>query len=63
MPKHDNRRVITIVHPDGTETRRVATVCRPDRRRPDWANRLHTGDIQGPECLRCAVHHDGSCND
>jgi hypothetical protein len=57
MAKKDTRRVVTIIHPDGTETRRLVAVCRPDRRRPDWVNRLTTGAVRGPPCRTCGVHH------
>ena len=59
----DNRRVVTIILDDGTEVRRLVPVMAPDRRRPDWVNRLHRGEIQGRNCPSCTVFHRGACND
>lgn len=57
MAEKDNRRVVTITLDDGTEVRRLVPVLPPDRRRPDWMNRLHTGATQGVRCRVCGVYH------
>jgi hypothetical protein len=58
---HDNRKVVTITMPDGTVRRRLARLCKPDRRSSDYVNKVHLGDVQGRVCPRCGVHHRGPC--
>ena len=55
----DNRKVVTVVCPDGTIIKRLAKVCKADQRAPDLINKLCTGRVRGPRCRRCGIveHH------
>jgi hypothetical protein len=54
------RRVVTLTLPDGTTLRRLIKVCPPDQRRPDYANRLHTGHAR-VACVVCGNGSQGRC--
>jgi hypothetical protein len=57
------RKVVALEMPDGTVVKRLIKVCRPDRRRPDYVNRLFTGGVDAPVCRRCGQpdHRAGGC--
>lgn len=59
----DARKVVTLVLEDGTVVKRLAKVVAPDRRRPDFVNKVATGMVRPPRCRRCGQtgHRLGSC--